>query len=181
MGIAGVVGARPGQRGADPGAAAAVLGQPDHSGVRRGRPHCRSTFRCQWLGAAAIICALSIFGWFAAYGSNRLNDVIDTFQFRPPWRLFICGAPAVALVWGALQFESVMGVRPWSPMVYLGDASYSVYLSHKLAILLFQPLLPGWLVAVFCLPVGIAVYRFLEQPLLRFLRQRRPIPAPRPT
>jgi exopolysaccharide production protein ExoZ len=139
----------------------------------------RSSYRSRCLGALAVVLAVSAFGWFAWNGTDQLEDPLGLLQMAVRWRWLLWGVPAAALVWGARQFEEVFKGRAAAPFVYLGDASYSIYLTNFLTVLFFLHLLPGWLLWAACIGVGILVYRYVEVPLLGFLH-RRPPPLPIP-
>lgn len=130
----------------------------------------RSAFRSRWLGAAAIVLAVAAYAWFAVRGTGNLEDTLSLFQMTNRWRWIEWGAPAVALVWGALQFEGIFQARAWGPLVYLGDASYSIYLSNFLTVLFLLNRMPGWLLWAVCIGVGTLVYRYVEVPILGFIR-----------
>jgi exopolysaccharide production protein ExoZ len=94
--------------------------------------------------------------------------------------------PAIAVVLGALSLEA-RGKLPMSPILRaLGDASYSIYLSHLFVIGALRPLLaklvnaaPFWSAAAMFLALamvasamgGILVHRSIERPLLKWLRR----------
>jgi exopolysaccharide production protein ExoZ len=104
--------------------------------------------------------------------------LINPFRdWAPPALL----AASTLLVAGALSLESSFK-RPIGTLKLLGDASYSIYLSHLLVLSLGYHLLPrlpltGWpqfiAFAVFVLAgsaaFGVATYYFLERPLTRLL------------
>lgn len=105
--------------------------------------------------------------------------------FDSSYRIFVWGIPAVLIVGGCLAIERA-GAWPKSvlkPLQSVGDASYSLYLSHgflaaavhKFFGKAFMPSAVGLALAIFG---AIAIYRLIEKPLLRFLR--RP-PAQQPT
>ncbi|HEY4032073.1 MAG TPA: acyltransferase [Caulobacteraceae bacterium] len=104
-------------------------------------------------------------------------------------RLAEWGLPALLIVWGALSLEGAGCVSKIAPLKLLGDASYSIYLAHGLAISLAFKLLGGRglpaaaevAVAVpFGLAAGLGCYWLLERPLLKlFHNRRRPSPAGR--
>jgi len=85
------------------------------------------------------------------------------------------GVPALAIVAGALAFEGRMGGRIWTPPKFLGDASYSIYLSHMMAMAVSARLvssfaeaapLPALIVQLaFALGFGALVYLLMERPL----------------
>lgn len=97
------------------------------------------------------------------------------------------GIPAALIVLGVLALERTQPVRFMSLPLLLGNASYSLYLTHILALGLYrelwrltvtptdstvQALLFILTASVFCAAVGIASYRMLERPMDRWLRGR---------
>ncbi|KQT50884.1 hypothetical protein ASG43_06405 [Aureimonas sp. Leaf454] len=110
------------------------------------------------------------------------------------WRFLAAGLPAVLVVSGAIFLERGRSFPRWRLPVLLGDASYSIYLTHALALPLLSQ---GWrsfglsssfqgevaflLVAVtLSALVGIAVHLAVEKPLLVLLTRPshpRPVPA----
>jgi peptidoglycan/LPS O-acetylase OafA/YrhL len=84
--------------------------------------------------------------------------IIYGFALRPRW-----GAPLA-----------------WRPLVFMGDASYSLYLLHSFFLGPFfftqtgapRHRGPGWYVLYFVIALGISglVYRFIEEPSRRKLR-----------
>lgn len=88
------------------------------------------------------------------------------------------------IVLGAVAAEKNIAFNPFFSL--LGDASYSIYLTHTFVSLaltrMIWRLVPvggwiqfgGWVVLSFAVSgaVGIAVYRFFEQPVLAWLRRR---------
>jgi exopolysaccharide production protein ExoZ len=109
-----------------------------------------------------------------------------------PWgaesllRPFIWGLPAVAIVAGAAGLEPAIGLRTPRWILELGDASYSIYLTHGFILPVIGMLLmriplrgtTGWplgiVLGVFSSVIlGEIVYRLLELPLMRYFRGRR--------
>ncbi len=104
------------------------------------------------------------------------------------YRLFFWGVPGMGLLLGAVGLESRLG--PWLRGLpnRLGNASYSIYLSHGFALqacaLLWTHLPPGrshlgqwaFIVTGFFLSAaaGIFVWRWVERPLLRWIEPARP-------
>jgi len=110
-------------------------------------------------------------------------------------RLLVMGLPAIVIVLGALVLECRGGVPRLRLPLLLGDASYSLYLSHPMVLSaagqawrrLGAAGLPGGLV-LFCLAglaiavvAGLATYRLVEQPATSWLRRRLGRARPRPT
>lgn len=101
-------------------------------------------------------------------------------------RLLYWGLPALLVVWGALSLEAAGRVGTLPPLKLLGDASYSVYLAHGLALSLAFKLMEGRgfsaaaeiaLSAPFAVLVGLACYLLVERPLLALFHGRRHAPA----
>jgi len=98
------------------------------------------------------------------------------------YRVVLFGVPAAILVYGSVEVERHRA--PYMPrwLVGLGNASYTIYLSHFLLMQLFFFLLTkhfnmpiavlDFLVATLVLSVGVAAYAWLERPLLRVCRGR---------
>jgi exopolysaccharide production protein ExoZ len=98
-------------------------------------------------------------------------------------RIALFGAPAALIVAGAVSLE--VGARRFRvgrlPLL-LGASSYSLYLSHSFTLSVVGKAFPGaapqWLYVAIATSasaaVGIAVYRLLEQPLLKAMRGGRP-------
>jgi exopolysaccharide production protein ExoZ len=101
-------------------------------------------------------------------------------------RVLTWGIPTFAIVAGAVSLEPLVATTLPSWLLALGDASYSIYLSHgfvlpALGLLFGRIVSPGvWtegLTIVLCLLVssfvGWVVFRWIETPMLRALRRRR--------
>jgi exopolysaccharide production protein ExoZ len=96
---------------------------------------------------------------------------------------FVFAPLAAALVTGTLALEKEGRLSRAGPLAYLGDASYSIYLWHTLAISVVARL-AGWaslpsfvtfpVAVVAGTAVGTAFYRFLEAPLTAFVRGHAP-------
>ena len=114
-----------------------------------------------------------------------------TVLMSVPWgaesllRPFIWGFPAAAIVAGAVGLEPALGMRTPRWMLELGDASYSIYLTHGfvlpvIGMLLLRIHLRGSISSVLAIVLGVAgsiilaeiVYRTVERPLMRYFRGR---------
>jgi len=124
----------------------------------------------------ALAGALVLAGALALVASDRWTDV---------HRLFALGLPS-ALIVGALALADY-SARPalaWRAMSFLGDASYSLYLVHPLAITLPRRLFPHlvdpatspWLYAgllvVVAVSAAVAVHLTFERPVTQYLQRR---------
>jgi exopolysaccharide production protein ExoZ len=98
-------------------------------------------------------------------------------------RIIIFGIPATLLIAGGISIEKGLKARPVVTALFLGDASYSLYLSHLFALQPFLILarwekIPWLLSAVsaigFAFFLGTIVYLFCERPITNALSARRP-------
>jgi exopolysaccharide production protein ExoZ len=141
----------------------------------------------------------------ALYGAGRLSarlawpaaaagvaGLIAASAFAPPdgtaglardWRFLAWGGPAVLVVYGALFAREP---RSWAGRGWLalGDASYSLYISHAVVMTTFARLLKIETVAALptallftgavavAVVVGFACYYLVERPVTRALRAR---------
>ena len=99
-------------------------------------------------------------------------------------REFIYGIPAMMIAYGAVAMEKSFGDSGPNFLKEIGDASYSIYLSHisclSACLLVWKPLkIAGpidnvifiFLATVVCLGGGIFSYRFIEVPMQRMIRR----------
>ncbi|WP_062205987.1 acyltransferase [Aureimonas sp. AU12] len=105
----------------------------------------------------------------------------------PEARVLTAGLPAAMLVAGAVFFERARGPLRIPGLARLGDASYSLYLTHLLTLPLVQIVwrktMPaaagasafGFVAAavIACIGVAILCHRLAERPLAALLRPRR--------
>ncbi len=122
------------------------------------------------LAALAVVLATALGPW---WGWNQILP-----------RLFYGGVPAALLVAAAALGPSLSPTRFVTLLVAIGDASYSLYLTHPFVIRPFRNLwialhgssLPLGLYVVVCVFVAIAgaivIYRLVEKPLTRALQNR---------
>lgn len=120
-------------------------------------------------------------------GAVALALVCAAFPFVPrmltlpqaalvPWlglgRVALLGPLAFLAVWGAAQLDC--SALLWRPFVLLGDASYSLYLSHFLVLLVVLDIagrtVPPALACALCVVVSVPLYLWIERPLLRWSR-----------
>lgn len=116
-----------------------------------------------WTGLVLITIAIG-----AALGLGLSMDLPRTIAL---------GGPATLLVMGAVIVDRAVEATTARPLPLLGDASYSMYLTHLMVLSAMGPLalkLPPWLavVALFtaCLAIAVAVYLGIERPVLRLRR-----------
>lgn len=98
------------------------------------------------------------------------------------WRVWVFGLPSAALVAVAI-FADLRKVHAGRILSELGNASYSIYLVHVIAIsfvckiaLVFTPRLPTTVIvpaaSVFAIAIGYIAYLLIEKKLLRLFKGR---------
>ncbi len=121
------------------------------------------------LGSILFVCSWSIFYYISSQ---------NPMAFANPFsRVYLFGLPAALIIYGALYIHTPVS----KVLVYLGDASYSIYLVHitmlsiltKIALKFhIQDLLGGFGASLFifvCTLVGGCLfYQWIETPLLNF-------------
>lgn len=90
-------------------------------------------------------------------------------------RVLLFGVPAAMVVYGALGLERLFAGRWANGLVLVGDASYSIYLTHLFpvnALTGSSPILPTakFIISV---AVGLAVHRLVERPMGNWVARRR--------
>ena len=127
-----------------------------------------------WLGWGMVAS-----GFVALFGLSVALPETD--------RLFKLGVPAAFIVAGALAVERGGGIVPSWPLLHrLGDASYSIYLSHGIVLSALGQAARRFEIA--SVPVGLLVfsavaiaataiaglllYRYVEQPVLMLMTRR---------
>ena len=123
------------------------------------------------LALPLVLAGLVIATTVAHFSARIPYTVLHTSLLAPGFAAIIFGF-ALQPRWGALL--------NWKPLVFLGDASYSLYLLHSFFLVPFffsQTGVPrhrgvGWYLLYFVLALGISglVYRFIEEPSRRKLR-----------
>lgn len=117
-------------------------------------------------------------GSAAALGAIAFVSFVTPRLFPDSPRFIYFGVPAALTVLAAVCLEHLIRRRVSQSLKYLGDSSYSLYLSHSLVIapglaLLYalgiQGLWAGILMMALCVLAGAATFRYIEQPLLRIL------------
>lgn len=123
---------------------------------------------CGGMGAAMLIVQIGVDPLFSALP----HAVIDGSSVMP--RLFYWGLPSFLLLLLMLDWRPPGFAVPIARLI--GDASYSIYLTHGFMLHLFLDALPlqadlRWLCAfLICLVGGCAVHAAIEQPLIRRFR-----------
>ncbi|MER8666614.1 acyltransferase [Mesorhizobium sp. M1156] len=121
-----------------------------------------------FLGASAIVFAI-------------MSVLVMVLGFNLP-RTLAQGIPALILVAACISLESYFRLFAPRVLAILGDASYSLYLTHPIVLLATAPVvasanLSPWLAGVVivtaCIAVCLASYSFIEKPLLAISRMSR--------
>lgn len=118
-------------------------------------------------GLVVIILALAGFVVASRY---------DLFEHL--WRPLFWGLPAFLLVAGSLMVEETAPLPHIAPLRLLGDASYSIYLSHVIVTELFIRVINPWYgvyvpaAITVSVVVGLACHRWVERPLLQLFHAR---------
>jgi len=129
------------------------------------------------LSIPRLYAAIMLFGGLIGLFLN-----LETGLMNLP-RFFAIGIPACLIVAGAVFYERANGVTEIAFPMLLGDASYSLYLSHGATLSAFEQLWrrmggpsvsnPTYLflfsatAIIVATLVGIGVYRVVEQPMIR--------------
>lgn len=134
-----------------------------------------------------ISLALGLVGtaWLAGsilVGFGEISEVDRTITGELALqRVLVWGIPSAMIVAAAIGLPSRDNALS-RPLVFLGDASYSIYLSHKLVFLCLEPvivdgIMPKDFLIVACtglaLLVGCATYQWLEKPLIGLIKRKR--------
>jgi peptidoglycan/LPS O-acetylase OafA/YrhL len=131
------------------------------------------------LALPLVLAGLLIAATVAHYSVRIPYPVLHTSLLAPAFAAIIYGF-ALRPAWGA--------PLAWKPLVFLGDASYSLYLLHSFFMGPFfytqtgvpRHRGPGWYFLFFVLVLGLSglVYRFIEEPSRRKLRGKQSPSAP---
>jgi peptidoglycan/LPS O-acetylase OafA/YrhL len=123
------------------------------------------------LALPLVLAGLAIAATVAHFSARIPYTVLHTSLLAPAFAAIIFGF-ALQPRWGS--------PLNWKPLVFLGDASYSLYLLHSFFLGPFfftqtgapRHRGPGWYFLYFVLALGISglVYRFIEEPSRRKLR-----------
>jgi peptidoglycan/LPS O-acetylase OafA/YrhL len=127
-----------------------------------------------------------IVGVILLFGSTREFDAATMLDASTAsLRALVFGIPAAMIVYGALGLERLFAGRWANPLVWAGDASYSIYLVHLFPINALSGSSEAMPAIRFVAGVaaGLVVYSFVERPLGQWVarrnRRRRPVHANR--
>lgn len=132
------------------------------------------------------ISAISLFFGFIMLITawvNTTNGVSITGLSN--WAAF--GIPFSLIIFGVTRLEGVVRKNDGAFtkfLVYLGDASYSIYLVHFIVIMICRRTIFGygmtigftefWLVSLVALVVSLLMYETIEKPIMRWLNRPKP-------
>jgi exopolysaccharide production protein ExoZ len=132
---------------------------------------------------AAVVLILGGFGLLIAWAHPNFSL----------YRGILWGVPALAVVWGAVALDFRWGYLAPGWLMELGDASYSIYLTHGLVLpvvgmALAHVAIPPHsnaaryavlaTIAAFCALCGEVAYRLVELPITRWFKGRRKTAVP---
>ena len=140
--------------------------------------------------SAPVAMAVFVAGVALAIGLGPLWRVSDALP-----RFVAAGIPAALIVFAAACGPRIRASWFVAPLVLVGDASYSLYLSHPFVIrplrnlwMLLPAQVPLWTYVMTCCVVAvfgaIAVYWLIERPLIRLFMDKKPdrgLPQPAPS
>lgn len=130
------------------------------------------------------LLAMAFIGFIAAiYGHNLYQHFTGHIDPQGWWRILIFGMPALLMVFCFINAER-NGLVIHSALTKIGDASYSIYLSHVLTLSAAgriwsvyssdsiydnYMMIPAMFILVII--VGMVSYRYVEKPLLTYSRR----------
>lgn len=123
-----------------------------------GIPYLGSAFVLEFLAGFAIARR----AWWAL-------PILLLAAFTDP-RVLAYGSIGAGLLWLGVRQESWFRGPGWDPLAKVGDASYSIYLTHVPAGSFLLSLLPPAATMIGCLVFGLLFHGLIERPLLRYCR-----------
>ncbi|MDZ9009106.1 acyltransferase [Escherichia coli] len=129
------------------------------------------------ISVAALICGLGmlVIAWsntLSGYSITALSD----------WAVY--GIPFALIIFGATRLERFIHNKDGKAfrfLVYLGDASYSIYLVHFIVIMVCKRTINDfgmeygyvefWLTSAIALVVSLAMYELIEEPMIRWFNR----------
>jgi len=121
-------------------------------------------------------------GWGVALGLFTVAAILLALRdMTPDVRALYWGVPALLIVAGGLFLEPYARAHPSRSLKFLGDASYSIYLTHLMAMALSQKVIGGplgptapWtaliLESIFAAAFGCVAYLLVERPATNVAR-----------
>ena len=121
-------------------------------------------------------------GLIALLPSNAdiLWDVGAVFDVNAsPWRVLCWGVPCALIFYGILQLEPYFQSAVSRIPAYVGDASYTLYLSHLLVLILLEGI-PWPVAALAAVLIAVGLYELTEKRLQSWYRRRKKRAAEQP-
>jgi len=135
-------------------------------GMAVGYAYCRGVMLDKGYATALIVLGAAIIA---------LTGIVNLDPNKDATRVVVWGIPALAIFAGATLPRWHWEGLSSKLMIFLGDSSYSIYLSHALLLSVLRLLdYRIWLpmLVALCVIAGITVHLYIEGPLENFLRQR---------
>jgi exopolysaccharide production protein ExoZ len=126
------------------------------AGVALANAYCNGG-RVSKIGSLTLI-TVSFF-WVLALGLHHHDD-----GWR--WRVLLLGPPAIMLFAGAVMTPPIT-LLSWKPLQELGDASYSIYISHWVFLSILPPPAYHFAPLVIALIFGMGLHYAVERPFLK--------------
>jgi exopolysaccharide production protein ExoZ len=124
-------------------------------------------FHVPYVGSAMVLEFLA--GFAIARGAWWALPIMLACAWGDP-RVLAYGPPAALLLWLCVKLEKQFRRKWLAPLAMVGDASYSIYLTHAIIGERFAMLPVPWLVWL-SLAVGIAFHFAIEKPLVVIVRR----------
>jgi peptidoglycan/LPS O-acetylase OafA/YrhL len=132
-----------------------------------------------WYGGSMLLLGFAgLYVFCLPTGQENARFVMDATESLP--RVLCWGIPAALVVSGALALEPYLKKNWADPLVFLGDASYAVYLIHWPFLVAASWLLVAmgatetfWLAPplfLIAITAGAAAHRFVEVPMAQAMR-----------
>lgn len=134
------------------------------------------------ISAVTLICgaAMLVVSWSNTLRGSSITTLSD-------WAVY--GIPFAMIIFGATRLERFIHNkegRVFRFLVYLGDASYSIYLVHFIVIMVCKRTINDlgmeygyaefWLTSAVALVMSLAMYELIEEPMIRWLNRAKSQP-----
>lgn len=119
---------------------------------------------------AGLALAIGLIWLFAPDRAFEGATMLDPAQAG--LRLLMYGIPAVLIVYGGLGLEHRFAATWADPLVRIGDASYSIYLTHLMPVHGLVGV-SGQTKVLVALLLGLSAHEFVERPLGRWFARKR--------
>ncbi|MDB7221301.1 acyltransferase [Escherichia coli] len=134
------------------------------------------------ISVSALICGLGmlVIAWSNTLSGYSITTLSD-------WAVY--GIPFALIIFGATRLERFIHNKEGKVfrfLVYLGDASYSIYLVHFIVIMVCKRTINDlgmeygymefWLTSAIALVVSLAMYELIEEPMIRWFNRAKAHP-----